>query len=197
MATENIYFVVPQEYYCVYINIIKRMSNLGTLMLQECKATCTNDSKNLLNCWTMFQTALAAHTLGEIKKADIIINYIIYQLNLSCSLIVRVYDRYIYYGDSDIEPSIETISSGSFIDYNNIKTFNSPFYKVGNYLAIPEDIEVYSIENVNFIGDFLYNRVSGEDSYTRTNITINNKPYILWYCNFLQPLNSYVKITLV
>lgn len=79
-----IYLTVPKRFNCVYEKLLAKLSELGVDMIKDCGSTCRGINKHIINCWNMFQTACAAHTLGEDKKANLLINYINGQLNLEC-----------------------------------------------------------------------------------------------------------------
>lgn len=82
-----IYLTVPEKYNCVYKNILVRLADLGINIIEDCTATCRGKNRHVINCWNMFQAACAAHELGEIKRANLLINYIIGQLKFECSKI--------------------------------------------------------------------------------------------------------------
>lgn len=71
-----VYTTIPIEYVCVYHKILELMSELGEGMLKDCKFACKDRSTNILDCYNMFNTAVAALRLGEDKKAETIIKYI-------------------------------------------------------------------------------------------------------------------------
>lgn len=192
--SERLYMTIPIEYYCVYNKLLKLLSNIGQNMLDDCKSSCSSDAKNVFTCWQMFQTACAANQLKEYKKADTIIKYINIQLQLGCPDIIRLDTKVIYYGDSVEEPTLDDILKGSNIDFNKYPIFNAPFFKLYNYIAVPQGVIISTIENVNFGEDFLYNESTDDDKYTRRKILINEEPYLLWLCDFIQPLNSDIKI---
>lgn len=86
MADEQyVYLTVPKNYECVYKNILLKLSDLGIDIIKDCTSTCKGYSRQLINCWNMFQAACAAYELGETKKADVLIKYIMGQLQIDCS----------------------------------------------------------------------------------------------------------------
>ena len=80
-----IYLTVPEQYKCVYEKLLIKLSDLGIDIVKDCGATCRGINRNVINCWNMFQAACAAYTLGEEKKAHLLIHYINTQLQLGCS----------------------------------------------------------------------------------------------------------------
>ena len=81
-----IYLTVPYRYNCVYQKLLRKLSDLGIDILNDCGATCRGINRNIINCWNMFQAACGAYALGEEKKADLLINYINVQLKFGCPL---------------------------------------------------------------------------------------------------------------
>lgn len=193
---EYIYLCVPMEYYCIYDKLLKLLSSLGNDMLNDCKASCNNSAKNIFTCWQMFQTACAAYSLNEINKADVIIKYINAQLQLKCPDIIRDKDKIVYFGDNNVIPSEEYIVEHEYINFNITKIFNAPFFNNINYIVVPKNVTVHIIENTDVAGEYLYNKNTGDDLYVRVQITINNEPYILWYCELIEPLNANIKVLL-
>lgn len=80
-----IYLTVPEQYKCVYEKLLIKLSDLGIDIVKDCGATCRGINRSVINCWNMFQAACAAYTLGEEKKAHLLIHYINTQLQLGCS----------------------------------------------------------------------------------------------------------------
>lgn len=75
-----VYLTVPLKYNCVYTKLLIMVSDLGIDLIKDCTSTCKGINRQVINCWNMFQAACAAYQLGEEKKADLLINYIIAQL---------------------------------------------------------------------------------------------------------------------
>lgn len=78
----NVYLVIPKEYADVYKELLKKISDTGYNILKDCKAICKGN-RNIISCWILFNSACAAYGLGETKKANLMINYIICQLRLN------------------------------------------------------------------------------------------------------------------
>ena len=58
------------------------MAEYGLDMLNDCQAGCTNQNKSIINCFNMFNAAVAARKLGQDKVAETIIKYVNSQLKL-------------------------------------------------------------------------------------------------------------------
>ena len=78
---EYIYVTVPAEYICVYHRILAMMADYGEEMLKDCKASCTNKNSDIIECFNMFNSAVAARKLKKDKLAETIIKYIKAKIN--------------------------------------------------------------------------------------------------------------------
>lgn len=73
---EYIYATIPSKYVVTYQSILMMFAELGEDMLKDCKASCKDRNSNILECFNMFNAAIAAYNLGKLKLADTIIKYI-------------------------------------------------------------------------------------------------------------------------
>lgn len=78
---EYVYITIPAEYICVYHRILAMMADYGTEMLKDCKANCTDKNSNVIECFNMFNSAVAARKLGQDKLAETIIKYVKAKMN--------------------------------------------------------------------------------------------------------------------
>ena len=78
---EYIYVTVPAEYICVYHRILAMMADYGEEMLKNCKASCTDKNNSVIECFNMFNSAVAARKLGKDKLAETLIKYIKAKIN--------------------------------------------------------------------------------------------------------------------
>lgn len=78
---EYIYVTVPAEYICVYHRILALMADYGEEMLKDCKANCTTRNTTVIECFNMFNAAVAAKKLGKDKLAQTIIKYVKAKIN--------------------------------------------------------------------------------------------------------------------
>ena len=78
---EYIYVTVPAEYICVYHRILAMLADYGEDMLKDCKASCTDRNSNVIDCFNMFNAAVAARKLGKDKLAETLIKYIKAKIN--------------------------------------------------------------------------------------------------------------------
>lgn len=78
---EYVYVTIPAEYICVYHRILAMMADYGEEMLKDCKASCTDKNNNVIECFNMFNSAVAARKLGKNKLAETIIKYVKAKIN--------------------------------------------------------------------------------------------------------------------
>ena len=78
---EYVYVTVPAEYICVYHRILAMLADYGEAMLKDCKASCTDRNSNVIDCFNMFNAAVAARKLGKDKLAETLIKYIKAKIN--------------------------------------------------------------------------------------------------------------------
>lgn len=78
---EYIYVTIPAEYVCVYHRILAMLADYGIEMLKDCKATCTDKNSGVIECFNMFNSAVACRKLGKLKEAEVIIKYIKAKIN--------------------------------------------------------------------------------------------------------------------
>lgn len=78
---EYIYVTIPAEYICVYHRILAMLADYGEDMLKDCKASCTDRNSGVIECFNMFNAAVAARKLGKEKLAETLIKYIKAKIN--------------------------------------------------------------------------------------------------------------------
>ena len=78
---EYIYVTVPAEYICVYHRILAMLADYGEDMLKDCKASCTDRNSGVIECFNMFNAAVAARKLGKDKLAETLIKYVKAKIN--------------------------------------------------------------------------------------------------------------------
>lgn len=76
------YMVIPTEYVCVYHKLLVYLADFGKALLTDCSAACKGSSKTVVDCWNMFQSAIACYNLDRKKEAETYIKYIEAQLKL-------------------------------------------------------------------------------------------------------------------
>ena len=211
MTNKTIYLEIPLKYGCVYKKILHDLSSLGIKGLTEhCKnfsMPCNNISDisgdcneitKIFDSWNMFQIACAAYDLGEISKADKIIEHINKKMSYCCSTEIPIIPEYenniIYYGEANQKPILEEILAGKKFDLNTGNIFNTPIDTKGHFIVAHESVYIEFIRNSNFYGDWLFNPNYDIDLYTRESITIKNSNYVLWYCEFEIPFYAGIEV---
>lgn len=91
---EYLYLTIPANWVCVYHKLLNYMADFGKTIIDDCTATCKGNGKNIITCWNLFQSAIAARTLGKLDEAEFFIKYIKRQLQL----IYRGSDEEVYDG---------------------------------------------------------------------------------------------------
>lgn len=105
-----IYLKIPESYKGVYDALVNLMDDYGTQLLNDCSISCKNQSKDLINCWNMFQTACCSFTNDNYKKSDLLINYINTKLKLGLPKVETTEDVKTIV--IEINPVINVTSSG-------------------------------------------------------------------------------------
>lgn len=80
---EYVYMTIPAEYVCIYHRILMMLSDFGVKLLRDCQASCTSKNRKVVDCFNMFNAAVAARKLGQDKLAATLINYIKGQIDLN------------------------------------------------------------------------------------------------------------------
>nr|DAS84092.1 MAG TPA: hypothetical protein [Crassvirales sp.] len=73
---EYVYMTIPAKYICTYHRILIMLADYGVEMLNDCGASCKDGNRQVINCFNMFNAAVAAYKLGQTKVADTIIKYV-------------------------------------------------------------------------------------------------------------------------
>lgn len=78
----GLYLEIPFDYLCVYHQLLNYLADFGEDALRDCDSTCKGSNKGIIQCWNMFQAAVAAYNLGQYKRANVLMKYIESQLEL-------------------------------------------------------------------------------------------------------------------
>lgn len=82
IEVDHVYMLIPFDYVCIYHKLLVYLADFGKSLLTDCSSACKGNNKTIIDCWNMFQSALACYNLGRLKEAEIFINYIKAQLEL-------------------------------------------------------------------------------------------------------------------
>jgi hypothetical protein len=74
-------FVIPSEYLGLYARILSALTIFGEEDLKDCKSRCSSKSSIIIECFNMFNAAMAANAIDKTKLRDTIIKYIEARLN--------------------------------------------------------------------------------------------------------------------
>ena len=78
---EYVYLTIPAEYVHIYHKLLVYVADFGKPIIDDCTASCKGNSKNIITCWNLFQSAIACRALGRLQEADFFIDYINKQIN--------------------------------------------------------------------------------------------------------------------
>lgn len=79
---EYVYVTIPAEYICVYHRILAMLADYGEDMLKDCKAACKDRNSGVIECFNMFNAAVAARKLNKLSLANTLIKYIKEKINM-------------------------------------------------------------------------------------------------------------------
>ena len=146
---EYVYMTIPADYVCVYHRILAMLADYGEDMLMDCKAACKDRNSNVIDCFNMFNAAVAARKIGKEKLAETIIKYVkakidqIYNGNEDCPGYVYPIDNHgelkAIVSCTDDTVKFEVIpSTGELVMSYNPESTVSDFEIVNNDLVIRE-----------------------------------------------------------
>ena len=81
LDVDYIYNKIPGKYVFTYQTILGLLAEYAEDMLKDCKASCKDRNNNIIDCFNLFNGALAAYNLNNEKLADTVIKYIDAKLN--------------------------------------------------------------------------------------------------------------------
>lgn len=144
---EYVYLTIPQEYVCIYHKLLVYLADFGENAIKDCKSSCESNNLYIIQCWNIFQSAIACHTLGLFDKANLFIKYIEAQLDL----IYKGTDKEVYCRQSSVLPISEDgkLKARISCSNKNAKFFVNPetgkLYE--KYIYDKTHNEVYTVEN--------------------------------------------------
>lgn len=93
---EYVYMTIPASWVCVYHRILAMLADYGEDMLKDCKAACTDRNNNVIECFNMFNAAIAARKIGKDKLAETLIKYVKAKINQIYKGVNNCTDSFIY-----------------------------------------------------------------------------------------------------
>lgn len=121
---EYVYLTIPAEWVCLYHKLLGYLADFGEEVIKDCQAACKGTNLYVIQCWNMFQSAIACRAIGSDDKADLFIKYIEAQLDN----IYKNSNKEIYCGDNKvaITPDGQLVARVSCNTGNNSKFFVDP-----------------------------------------------------------------------
>lgn len=157
MEGDVIYLKVPSKYKEVYYRLLNAISDFGKEALMSCNKDCTSINNNVISCWNLFQSAIAANELNKTKEADLFIDYINKQLNIIYkngnynSIASNRYTIFIgAVSNSDINFDINNpnfIKIPNLTDISGTYTFNNPQKGYYGWICVPNKFKSISIKS--------------------------------------------------
>ena len=119
---EYVYITIPAEYICVYHRILIMLADYGIDMLKDCKATCTDKNSGVIECFNMFNAAVAARKLSNDNKDN---DY--YKLSETLIKYIKSKINQIYKGEDNstsfVFPVDENGELKAFVSCGDLPTF--------------------------------------------------------------------------
>lgn len=146
---EYVYLTIPANWVCIYHKLLGYLADFGETAVKDCQAACKGQSLYIIQCWNIFQSAIACRAIGAYEKAEFFIKYIDTQLNN----IYKTSDTEIYCGEGEMAIT----SDGRLKARVSCKSNNIKFYvdketgKLYEKYIEETEKEVYSIQDDNLI----------------------------------------------
>lgn len=142
---EYVYMMIPSEYICIYHKILVLLSDFGNTLFCNC---CCKDT-TIIDCWNMFQSAVACYNMNNKETATKFIDYIKDKLNKY----YKGTDKEMYNG-SNFYPITPDGKLKATVSCNNVPTFyvdteTGKLYT--KYLEEQTENKVFTIEDNNLI----------------------------------------------
>lgn len=161
---EFIYLTIPKEFKNTYKKLLYALADFGKDIVINCHNQLNTNTTNLISCWNLFQSAIAAKEIGNDKAAELYIKYIDKQLDIIyrnfniCNLLIPTPPLP---EDPDIpdEPVNPTINNKMFIGFNASSIFNFDITTADNITKFDKNTNnpkgVYEVINDEF-GAYLW-----------------------------------------
>ena len=92
LLSEYVNVIIPQEFLCTYHKLLTYFADFSDELIRT-DNVCNSKHKTVIDCWNMFQSAIACLYLNQRKQADLFIDYINKQMTdkYKCSVWHRFY----------------------------------------------------------------------------------------------------------
>lgn len=146
---EYVYLTIPADWVCLYHKLLGYLADFGETAIKDCQAACKGQALYIIQCWNMFQSAIACRTIGDFEKAELFIKYIDAQLNN----IYKSHNTKIYCGEGEFAITPDgKLKARVSCKVNNVKFYvDKETGKLYEKYIEETDKEVYSIEDDNLI----------------------------------------------
>lgn len=81
LDSDTLFIKVPKDYKELYERILHLLVEYGEEALKDCKTTCKDRNINIIDCYNMFLSLLAANELGKETLANVLYEHITYKLD--------------------------------------------------------------------------------------------------------------------
>lgn len=128
---------IPIEWQNLYDKILFAFAQYGNEALKDCKATCESKNTHIVDCYNIFNSALAAKLIGNERQANLLYNYVKGQFD-------------IYYPNLNFkEPITYYMFPSSKVDnFEDYKIVTSSYNNVFNF-DVPVDSE-FQADSIEF-----------------------------------------------
>lgn len=150
ITPEYVYLTIPAEYVCVYHRLLVMMADYGVELLNDCKADCKDRNVDIIKCFNMFNSAIAARQLKQDKLAETLIKYIKTRIN-------QIYKNKPVYTTFEVPITEDGILKALVTCGDNIKfevdEITGELYekRIDNKCVFSDNTKVYDIDNNNLI----------------------------------------------
>ena len=146
---EYVYLTIPANWVCIYHKLLGYLADFGETAIKDCQAACKGQSLYIIQCWNIFQSAIACRAIGAYEKAEFFIKYIDAQLNN----IYKTSDTEVYCGEGEMAITPDgRLKARVSCKSNNVKFYvdkeTGALYE--KYIEETEK-EVYTIQDDNLI----------------------------------------------
>ena len=144
---EFVYLTVPIKYECVYNKLLDKLVSWGQDLLNDCTSNCKGNNKNILNCWNLLKSVIAAYEHNNEAKADRIADYINVVLQCNCGSFITIDEpeltNLVLSTEYNSDNNILTILGGTvnIENKNNIIDSKMSLINLSNGQVIASDIE--------------------------------------------------------
>uniref|UniRef100_A0AAU8MGZ3 Uncharacterized protein n=1 Tax=Geladintestivirus 5 TaxID=3233137 RepID=A0AAU8MGZ3_9CAUD len=179
-----LYLCIPKNWNNTYYKLLYLLADEGKNIIDDCNYTCSNQGNNVFTCWNLFQSAIAANEIGEIKKATLFINYINKQLDYYIKgkdIIVPKVNEDEEYPKISIEPNGDDIFTIA-LEYKDYQT-------TIKFPIIEIPIVYYGSNNTNVANDVdlkVFTKITDNNFNKTITIETTNINKYIWFVSTIE-----------